>query len=161
MGAFREHGQSFGVLFIDIDHFKRVNDIHGHQVGDRVIRLVARTLQNGLRPTDRVCRFGGEEFLCLLPNITSEEMRQVAERLRVLVEQSGLDLPMGTLQVSVSIGGALSRKGDTPFSIIDRADQAMYRAKELGRNRVVVPESREMSSPIPERSPAQDAEGGV
>jgi diguanylate cyclase (GGDEF)-like protein/PAS domain S-box-containing protein len=161
MGAFREHGQSFGVRFIDIDHFKRVNDIHGHQVGDRVIRLVARTLQNGLRPTDRVCRFGGEEFLCLLPNITSEEMRQVAERLRVLVEQSGLDLPMGTLQVSVSIGGALSRKGDTPFSIIDRADQAMYRAKELGRNRVVVPESREMSSPIPERSPAQDAEGGV
>lgn len=150
LGAFREHGQTFGVLFIDIDHFKRVNDIHGHPVGDRVIQLVARSLQNGLRPTDRVCRFGGEEFLCILPNLTVEEMRTVAERLRMLVEQSGLDLPTGTLRVSVSVGGALCGDGDTSFAVIERADQAMYRAKDLGRNRVVISQNEDISLSYPE-----------
>lgn len=147
MGAFREHGQIFGVLFVDIDHFKRVNDAHGHPVGDRVIRFVARALQNGLRPTDRVCRFGGEEFLCLLPNIAPEELRQVGERVRMLVERSGLDLPMMTLRVSVSVGGALCRNGDTSFAVIERADKAMYRAKELGRNRVVISQNDDMTLP--------------
>ena len=161
MGAFTEHGQTFGVLFVDIDLFKRVNDIYGHPVGDRVIRLVARSLQNGLRPTDRVCRFGGEEFLCLLPNLTVEEMLQVGERLRMLVEQSGLDLPTGTLRASVSIGGALCRSGDTSFAVIERADQSMYRAKELGRNKVVVSQAEGVLLPCREADPDKEMPEGA
>jgi len=122
MGAFRDHGQTFGALFIDIDHFKSVNDIYGHLAGDKVIQLVAHSLVKGLRPTDRVCRFGGDEFVCLLRNLTVDEMHQAGERLRVLVQQSGLDLPTGTLQVSVSIGGAMCRQGDTSLALIERAD---------------------------------------
>lgn len=138
MGAFHDHGQAFGALFIDIDHFKCVNDNYGHLAGDKIIQLVARSLLKGLRPTDRVCRFGGDEFVCLLRNLTVEEMHQAAERLRKLVQQSELDLSTGTLQVSVSIGGAMCRHGDTSLAVIERADQSLYRAKELGRNRVVI-----------------------
>jgi diguanylate cyclase (GGDEF)-like protein/PAS domain S-box-containing protein len=139
MGAFREHGQEFGCLFADIDHFKSVNDTYGHAVGDKVIALVARTLQNGLRPTDRVCRYGGEEFVCLLPNIDMEELLQIAERVRMLVERAWLDTSSGgALRVTISVGGAVVRAGDSTGSLVERADRNMYHAKQGGRNRVVV-----------------------
>lgn len=138
LGAYRDHGQPFGVLFLDIDHFKRVNDTYGHAIGDEVIRMVARTVQNGLRPTDRVCRFGGEEFVCLLSGVDREDLRLVAERARMLVELSWLDTDLGALRVTVSIGGAVVRSGDGAASLIERADQNMYRAKQSGRNRVMM-----------------------
>jgi len=138
MGAYREHEQAFGILFADIDHFKGVNDTYGHAMGDKVIALVARTLQNGLRPTDRVCRFGGEEFVCLLPNIDLEDLQRVAERVRMLVERAWLDVPGEPLRVTVSIGGTLACSWDTGGSLVERADRNMYTAKKSGRNRVVV-----------------------
>jgi diguanylate cyclase (GGDEF)-like protein/PAS domain S-box-containing protein len=140
LGAYKEHGQPFGVLFIDIDHFKRVNDTYGHAIGDEVIRMVARTVQNGLRPTDRVCRFGGEEFVCLLPGVDQEGLRLVAERARMLVELSWLDTDLGALRVTVSLGGTMIQPGDAGEQIVIRADKNMYRAKQSGRNRVVVDE---------------------
>lgn len=138
MGAWRDHGQPFGVLFVDIDHFKQVNDTYGHQTGDKIIQLVARTLQNGLRPTDRVFRFGGEEFLCLLPGTDHEGMGLAAERLRALVERSWLDTVSGALRVTVSIGGAISGVGETADVIVEQADQQMYKAKMEGRNRTCI-----------------------
>lgn len=138
LGAQREHGQTFGLLFVDIDYFKRVNDTYGHQIGDSILQLVARTLQNGLRPTDRVCRFGGEEFICLLPNVDRDDVLQIAERVRMLVERSWLDTALGALSVSISVGGTLCQAGDTSQSVVERADRAMYLAKEQGRNCVIV-----------------------
>lgn len=138
MGAYVDHGQPFGVLFVDIDHFKAVNDTYGHATGDKVLALVARTLQNGLRPTDRVCRWGGEEFVCLLPNVDRVELQQVAERARVLVDRSWLDTGLGALRVTVSIGGTLAQVWDSASSLVERADRNMYMAKQAGRNRVVV-----------------------
>lgn len=139
MGAFVGHEQPFGVLFVDIDRFKAVNDHYGHGIGDKVIQLVARTLQNGLRPTDRVCRFGGEEFLCMLPSVDHEDLLQVAERVRMLVERAWLDTALGALRVTISLGGALALPGDSPATLIGRADKNMYAAKQAGRNRVNVP----------------------
>lgn len=138
MGAYRDHGQGFGVLFADIDRFKSINDTYGHAIGDRVISLVARTLQNGLRPTDRVCRFGGEEFLCLLPNVDLEDLSQVAERVRMLVERAWLDTSGEALRVTVSVGGTLVCPWDTPATLVERADRNMYAAKGAGRNRVFI-----------------------
>jgi diguanylate cyclase (GGDEF)-like protein/PAS domain S-box-containing protein len=140
MGAFIRQKQVFGVLFVDIDLFKHVNDRYGHGIGDKVIKLVAQNLQHGLRPTDLACRFGGEEFLCLLPNVDREDMQRVAERLRLLVECSWLDTDMGKILVTVSIGGALVRKGDNELCLVDRADRCMYMAKQNGRNSVVISE---------------------
>jgi diguanylate cyclase (GGDEF)-like protein/PAS domain S-box-containing protein len=141
LGAYKEHGQPFGVLFLDIDHFKRVNDTYGHAIGDEVIRMVARNVQNGLRPTDRVCRFGGEEFVCLLPGVDREGLRMAAERARMLVELSWLDTDLGALRVTVSLGGTMVRAGDNGEQIIVRADRNMYQAKQSGRNQVVVDEN--------------------
>lgn len=138
LGAHTDHSLSFGVLFADIDHFKRVNDTYGHAVGDRIIQLVARTIQNGLRPTDRVCRFGGEEYLCLLSNVTPHDLRLVAERVRMLVELSWLDTEFGALRVTLSVGGTTVQAGDTGEEIIARADRNMYRAKAAGRNQVMM-----------------------
>lgn len=140
MGAYKDHGQPFGVLFADIDHFKRINDTYGHATGDRIIQLVARTIQSSLRPTDRVCRFGGEEFVCLLPNVAQEDLRLVAERVRMLVDLSWLDTEQAALRVTLSLGGTVARPQDTGVQIIERADQNMYRAKQSGRNKVMIDE---------------------
>lgn len=140
LGAHTDHRQPFGVLFADIDHFKRVNDTYGHAVGDRIIQLVAQTVQNGLRPTDRVCRFGGEEFICLLPGVDQKDLRMVAERVRMLVELSWLDTEFGPLRVTLSVGGTTVQTGDTGEEIIARADRNMYRAKAAGRNQVMMDE---------------------
>jgi len=140
MGAYREHEQMFGVLFADIDRFKNINDTYGHAIGDKVIALVARTLQNGLRPTDRVCRYGGEEFVCLMPSVGSEDIAQIAERVRMLVERAWLDTSSGALRVTISVGGALVRSSDSTGSLVERADRSMYLAKQSGRNKVVISE---------------------
>lgn len=127
------------VLMLDVDHFKRFNDTFGHKAGDLVLQMVARTMRRRLRPSDMVARFGGEEFLILLPHTAPTEARAVAERLRIGIvqtrisaEQGGVDLP----PVTVSIGIAFWQKGDTLESLVEAADKALYRAKGEGRNRV-------------------------
>jgi diguanylate cyclase (GGDEF)-like protein/PAS domain S-box-containing protein len=131
---------ALGVLFVDVDRFKAVNDEHGHAMGDRVLRMVGQTLAHGLRPTDLPVRWGGEEFLVLMPDADVARLATAAERLRMLVESAWLDLPTGRLRVTVSVGATLLRPGEDSSTVVDRADRLMYRAKHAGRN-VVVTES--------------------
>ncbi len=126
---------TFGVLMIDIDHFKKVNDIHGHLIGDEILKIVAQSLSSNIEKTDLVSRWGGEEFIVLV-NITNiADLRKVAERLRHVIEASSYQFEDGkTLQVTVSIGGTLADITDTVKSLIARADENMYFAKKNGRN---------------------------
>jgi diguanylate cyclase (GGDEF)-like protein len=93
---FKRYGWPFGVLFIDIDKFKAVNDTYGHDAGDRVLRLVAATIRNGLRSSDVVVRWGGEEFVAIVASVDEEKLRHVGEKLRVLVERSSISLEKET-----------------------------------------------------------------
>ena len=128
-----------GVVFLDIDHFKQLNDAHGHDAGDRVLRMVAATLKNSLRETDVVGRWGGEEFLAILFDVTSPKgLETSCEKLRTLVELSRLDLAGVSLSVTISLGGTLLRPGDTPESLVHRSDELMYRSKQAGRNRATI-----------------------
>jgi len=130
------YGWPFGVAFLDIDRFKAVNDAHGHDAGDRVLRLVARVLAANLRSFDLAGRWGGEEFVVTCPNVDAERLAEIAGRLRLLVERSAIDVGGQTVRVTVSLGATLARDGDSVKTVIDRADQLMYASKEAGRNRV-------------------------
>jgi diguanylate cyclase (GGDEF)-like protein/PAS domain S-box-containing protein len=133
----RRNGWLFGALFIDIDEFKQVNDRYGHEIGDRVLMMVGKTLDSCSRYFDVVGRWGGEEFVAVIANAQREMLPEIAERFRALVECSSLPVPAG-VQVTVSIGGAHAEPGDTVHSLIKRADEKLYRAKVAGRNRVCV-----------------------
>ncbi|MGD9330642.1 MAG: sensor domain-containing diguanylate cyclase [Desulfobacterales bacterium] len=126
----------FGILFIDIDHFKSINDRHGHEIGDRVLQVVAETLTRSLRPFDLAGRWGGEEFLAVVLNVDAAQLGLVAERVRALIAQTRIPLEDGHIKVTVSIGAALSRADDAPTALVDRADRLMYRSKMAGRNQV-------------------------
>jgi diguanylate cyclase (GGDEF)-like protein/PAS domain S-box-containing protein len=125
-----------GILFIDIDHFKVVNDRYGHDTGDEVLQMVAETLSTNTRSFDLIGRWGGEEFIAIIVNVNRQTLKSIAERYRLLVEQSKLIKVTGAISVSVSIGATLSRLDDTVKTIIRRADNLMYRCKTLGRNQV-------------------------
>lgn len=127
----------FSVLLLDFDHFKQVNDVHGHSAGDLVLQTVASVLRKGVRPYDLCCRHGGEEFLVVLPETALTEAAGIAERLRSDIEQQAISLPDGqTLRVTASIGAAALAGDETIDQLIIRADEAMYQAKQSGRNRV-------------------------
>nr|WP_184079865.1 GGDEF domain-containing protein [Nocardiopsis mwathae] len=138
------HGRrSAAVLVIDIDHFKRVNDTYGHLVGDHVLAGVAATLAHQLRQGDRIGRFGGEEFVVLLPGADMAEACRVAERLRCTVGRTVLAIGEHTVDITVSIGVALLRThGDDLVDLLAAADLALYRAKDAGRDRVCLPALR-------------------
>lgn len=127
---------SIAILMIDIDHFKSVNDTYGHPAGDQVLRVVAERLRAAIRPMDAVGRYGGEEFLAVLSDIGEAEALRVAERMRRQVARSIIAFDEHQLPVTCSIGLALSTEADDADTLIRRADQALYRAKETGRNRV-------------------------
>ncbi|MDD3845125.1 MAG: GGDEF domain-containing protein [Syntrophorhabdaceae bacterium] len=133
---FKRYGWPFGVLFIDIDNFKVVNDTYGHDAGDRVLRLVAATISSGLRASDVVSRWGGEEFVAFVASVDEENLRHVGEKIRALVERSSISLEDETRHVTISIGATLARKKDSAAALIKRADALMYRSKKEGRNRV-------------------------
>jgi len=133
------HQGTAGLLFMDIDGFKQVNDTYGHDVGDQVLRMVAATVRHNVREFDTVGRWGGEEFVVLLSDVpTVVELQPIAEKLRMLVAHSRLDLPAAHLSVTISVGATLFRPADTPESAVRRADQLMYRSKRAGGNRVSV-----------------------
>jgi diguanylate cyclase (GGDEF)-like protein/PAS domain S-box-containing protein len=138
MAELSRYGFRFGALFVDVDHFKEVNDRLGHDVGDEVLRMVATTLARSARSLDFVGRWGGEEFVVLLANVTEFNLPLVADRARRLVEQSELETPVGPVRVTVSVGATVVRKGETATDVVRRADALMYEAKAAGRNRVVV-----------------------
>jgi diguanylate cyclase (GGDEF)-like protein/PAS domain S-box-containing protein len=136
---FQRYHWPFGVLFIDIDYFKRINDTYGHDIGDSVLRMVAQTLSNNIRPFDTVCRWGGEEFFAIFSNVTSEQLFTIANKLRVLVQQSKLPVGKQTVTVTVSIGATLMRQGDTTETLLKRVDQLLYQSKTKARNCVSMP----------------------
>ncbi|HEX5871841.1 MAG TPA: GGDEF domain-containing protein, partial [Longimicrobium sp.] len=134
--ARRTH-QPISILALDVDHFKRINDTFGHDVGDTVLRRVAQTCRAALRHDDSIGRTGGEEFVVVLPHADAERAMEIAERLRAAVE--GLDWADvdPALHVTVSVGVAERAQGDDDFAALSRrADDSLYRAKHLGRNRV-------------------------
>ncbi len=134
----QRYGLTFGVLFADLDHFKFVNDRHGHTTGDLVLKMVGQTMLNALRPFDIAGRWGGEEFLAVVVNVDIETLSTVAERLRSLVAQSRLPQDGDNITVTVSVGATLVLPGDDSRSLMERADQAMYQSKAQGRNQVTL-----------------------
>lgn len=134
-GMRRTH-QPYSVLMMDLDLFKRVNDTYGHAVGDRVLRQLARTIEANLRESDFVARFGGEEFLALLPDTPLADAYQVAEKLREAVEAQP-DPTAGRLTVSIGVALATPQQANE-YLAVRLADDCLYEAKNLGRNRVVV-----------------------
>lgn len=134
-----ESGRVLSVAMVDLDHFKSINDTHGHAVGDKVLAAVGRALTNGLRLGDLVCRYGGEEFLVILPDTLPMGAQLVADRLRTAVSELK-DLPR---QMTVSVGVASCHQDEATPSLIERADQAMYQAKRAGRDRIVMADNLE------------------
>lgn len=138
LSAARRHDQSLAVVMIDIDHFKQVNDTKGHAAGDRVLQVVAQRLTSVLRAEDELGRWGGEEFITLLPVTDLGGATTVAERMRRAVASEPVSLGNhGTLSVTVSLGCAASVEGD-PEALVRQADDCLYAAKNAGRNRVEI-----------------------
>ena len=134
----RRRGTALGILMVDIDYFKQVNDTHGHDVGDRVLKEVARVLLKSVRDSDVVVRFGGEEFMVLLVDVQVGKSEEVAEKIRRAVENHTIEVPGVVLKKTVSIGVAeFPHDSDRIWQCIKFADVALYKAKEMGRNRVV------------------------
>lgn len=137
LADYEDKQEPFAVIALDLDHFKRINDTHGHAVGDQVLIALAQAMREGLRGPDRPFRTGGEEFIALLPTDRPEQAAEVAERLRAAV--AARPMPEGVGAVTVSIGVALwPRDGAAPQAVIERADQALYASKQDGRNRVTL-----------------------
>jgi diguanylate cyclase (GGDEF)-like protein/PAS domain S-box-containing protein len=134
---FRRQEWSFGVIFVDVDRFKQVNDSFGHQTGDLVLKMVAQTLVKNCRSFDLVGRWGGEEFLCVISKLKdANQITIIAERLRALVESAWVSLPDLSLHVTISLGLTMARVQDSPETLIERADELMRRSKAAGRNRL-------------------------
>jgi diguanylate cyclase (GGDEF)-like protein len=128
----------FGILFIDIDNFKFFNDTYGHIIGDKVLHIVANTLRHNLRDTDTAGRWGGEEFLAIAFDIGEDELKVLAEKLRMLVKQTVIPAKGNIPSITISIGATLVRANDTLESLVHRADKLMYQSKAEGKNRVTL-----------------------
>jgi diguanylate cyclase (GGDEF)-like protein len=134
----RREGTPVGAIIADVDHFKRINDEHGHLTGDAVLKAVAQRLITAVRPYDSVGRYGGEEFLMVLPGCDLDDAGNLAERLCSLFDVKDIETSEGTFHITLSCGVAAYRGLEEPDidSLIRSADEALYRAKRLGRNRV-------------------------
>lgn len=149
----RRDGSPLAMLMVDVDHFKRINDTHGHAFGDEVLRHLARVLAKGLRDQDRLGRLGGEEFLAVLPSTSLADARRVAERMRAAVAAAPLTGPNGPVVVTVSVGVA-GGEDASAASLIARADAALYRAKHAGRNAVAVDDGLQAPRPGADAQPS-------
>ena len=159
----RREGASLGVVIGDLDHFKSVNDTYGHLAGDSVLREVSKRMMASVRSYDMIGRYGGEEFLLLLPGCNREATADKAEQLRTAVAQRPIDTMGGSLQITMSLGGVAVANwpSDSANQILQMADAALYHAKEAGRNRVAMADERdhdeanptplELSSPATEK----------
>lgn len=136
INEFKRFGWQFGIMFIDIDHFKLVNDRYGHEIGDRVLKMVSNTLLENSRSFDLVGRWGGEEFIVIVPNVNETQLYTIAHKFKNLIALSNLKINSDIISVTVSIGVTLSRQKDTLKSIIKRADKLMYQSKKNGRDKV-------------------------
>jgi diguanylate cyclase (GGDEF)-like protein/PAS domain S-box-containing protein len=133
---YSQHQISFGLIFLDVDHFKAVNDKYGHMEGDKILQNTARNMKEHLRATDICGRWGGEEFIAILYNVKPKSLSRIAEKLCAMIASSAITFNGEKISITASIGAALVHKSDTMESIIERADQLMYQSKQGGRNRV-------------------------
>jgi diguanylate cyclase len=145
------------VAMLDLDHFKRINDVYGHLGGDVVLQAFARLAEHGFRDTDQVARWGGEEFLVLMPATGTQSAVAAAQRLLSTVRQARFPELSPDLRVTVSIGMAVSREGESTASLIDRADRALYEAKAGGRDRIVVSNNNPPDEAARGATPTKDA----
>jgi diguanylate cyclase (GGDEF)-like protein/PAS domain S-box-containing protein len=130
---------SAGLLFMDVDHFKHINDTYGHTIGDDVLRMVTKTIRYAIRNTDSVGRWGGDEFIAILYDLPNLDALLVpTEKVRALVEHSRLDVNNEHISVTLSVGATLLQPGDTAASLLERADRLMYQSKNTGRNKVTI-----------------------
>lgn len=133
----RRHCSPFSIAMVDIDRFKRINDQHGHDTGDRALMALARTITHEARDSDMVCRYGGEEFCLLLSNTGLDGARTLGERVRRAIEHARVEVEGYAVPVTTSVGVAELRPGESGTALLKRADMALYRAKRGGRNQVV------------------------
>ncbi|HAU31003.1 MAG: Sensor diguanylate cyclase, PAS domain-containing [Desulfotomaculum sp. 46_296] len=131
----------FGVLFIDIDYFKNVNDSFGHDIGDNVLKMVSKTLKNSLGNDEVVCRWGGEEFIAVVQCNSLYSLFSKADMFRFLVKQSFVPVNGKIVSVTISVGAAMANPNDTVESLVKRSDTLIQQSKSLGRNRVSIEES--------------------
>lgn len=130
------YGGALSLMVCDIDLFKRINDTYGHLAGDKVLKIIARSLQSNLRDSDFIARFGGEEFVALMPETSAKEAKLVAEKLRKRVEESPFNFKKEPVQITASFGISEFAKDENVEEVFQRADKALYKAKENGRNQV-------------------------
>jgi diguanylate cyclase len=137
---FKRQGTSFAVIMCDVDHFKWINDTHGHPAGDRVVNHLGAFLKSCLRAGDYVSRYGGDEFALLLPGAPLKAAEEIADRIRLEIECRNFDVGGGGQRVAVtlSVGVAAVREGDTQETVLERVDRALYKSKESGRNQTHV-----------------------
>ena len=129
---------SFGILFMDLDFFKSINDVYGHEAGDDVLRYVAKNFIANSRPFDLYGRWGGEEFVAIIRNVDENQLMGIAERVRKLIQESYITREEETIIVTISVGATLAKVDDSLEDLIRRADEKMYRSKNEGRNRVTL-----------------------
>lgn len=134
----RRHNVTFGVLFMDVDHFKQINDAHGHHTGDCVLKMISSKLKSNMRAYDFAGRWGGEEFVAVINHADEEQLSTVAEKFRALVENSSLTADGQSVKVTVTIGATIATADDTIESLLERADLNLYVGKTCGRNRVIL-----------------------
>ena len=134
----KRYGLDFGVLFMDIDHFKEINDTFGHVGGDVALKTISETFQASTRSYDLVGRWGGEEFIGIIRNVDHQLLGKVGERFRVLVEKTRIENSQTSFSVTISVGATLALPEDTPESVIARADEHLYQSKRDGRNRLTL-----------------------
>jgi diguanylate cyclase (GGDEF)-like protein/PAS domain S-box-containing protein len=132
---YQQFGREYGLLLLDLDRFKHVNDNHGHDLGDAVLKVVAQTLVQTLRPADLVGRWGGEEFLVLMADVHATNLGDLAERCRVLIAESSVGHGASRVSVTASIGATLLNHTDSPETAFRRADELMYQSKRSGGDR--------------------------
>lgn len=131
--------KNFGVLFIDIDDFKKVNDTYGHSVGDEILKTIAKTISGNIQATDYVGRWGGEEFIVVLRGVNLlKDLLKISERIRILSKNSSYLHEGKEIGVTISIGGSLFNGDEKTNSLIDRADKLMYQAKQTGKNKSII-----------------------
>lgn len=130
------YGLDFGLLFMDIDNFKNINDTYGHFGGDVTLKTLSATFRASTRPYDLLGRWGGEEFIGIIRNVNGEILKRIGERYRILVENTKVKYPGSSFSVTISVGASLATSEDTPSTLLDRADKLLYESKKNGRNRV-------------------------
>lgn len=136
IGQWQQHGNTLMLAMLDLDHFKRINDNYGHLAGDKVLKIIATVLRKRLRGTDFIARFGGEEFVLLLPSTVPAAGLKLLEHLRASIEACPFHFKGERVTITISMGLTAFKPGEHSDLVLKRADQALYRAKNAGRNRV-------------------------